>query len=202
MRQEVLSRLHGLGFRSVRLPLGAAPLAPHIPILVSSNLFDAKHVLVLFGERNQDLGMTAYRLIIGDRGLDAGSVTGFVKAIKAKTMSSGMLETPAVVIANPGQLIWCRHQGRAVSRSTWENTRKLSSVHPVRKLDARPGANLVEGNENESEHVRFIFEHVLSVLCSKSSSIDVIAAEWTGAAVVKYLRENCKQNPIYDPGYL
>jgi hypothetical protein len=148
-------------------------------------------VLVYFGERNQDLGIFAYRIVGGDEGLNAGSAVHFVKDIQSGYGSSSGEDPPAVVIANPGQLIWCRSAGRAVGRTEWENLPRESAVHPGFRLDEETGRNLVEGNRDEAEHVEFVFEHVLKSAGGGRARIDVIGAEWTGTAVVRYLGKQC-----------
>ncbi|KAF7506062.1 hypothetical protein GJ744_012309 [Endocarpon pusillum] len=190
IRHEILNRLHSLNLHTLRLPLNTPESCPHIPILASPDLSTAKRVVVYFGERNQDLGIFAYRIIGGDDGINAGSAVDFVKGIQSGAASGPGDEeedAPAIVIANPGQLIWCRSQGRAMGRTEWENLPMESAVHPGFRLDEETGRNLVEGNRDEVEHVEYVFEHVLRGAGGGSARIDVIGSEWTGAAVVRYL---------------
>lgn len=100
-------------------------------------------------------------------------------------------DASAIVMANPGQLIWCRSQGRAMGRTEWENLLAESAVHPGLRLDGEEGGNLVEGNRDEREHVEYVFEHVLKGAGGGQARIDVIGSEWTGAAVVRYLGGHC-----------
>lgn len=169
--------------QALHLPLGTPESEPHIPILVSPNLPISKRITVLFGERNQDLGVFAYRIIGGDEGINAGSAVDFVRAIQAEGPERG------IVIANPGQLIWCRSQGRAMGRIEWEHLPRESAVHPSLKLDEEEGRNLVRGNRDESEHVEYVFENVLKNAGAEvgGAKIDIIGAEWTGVAVIRYL---------------
>jgi hypothetical protein len=192
IRREILNRLHSLNLQTLRLPLNTPSSSPHIPILVSSNLSTAKRIIVYFGERNQDLGIFAYRIIGGDEGINAGSAVDFVKAIHDGAASGLGEQLPGIVITNPGQLIWCRSLGRAMGRLEWESLPGDSAVHPGFKLDEETGRNLVEGNRDEAEHVGYVFEHVLKTAGGGKAMIDVIGAEWTGAAAIKYLGLHCK----------
>lgn len=47
LRRIVIQRLEGMGMEKIRLPLGAAPDEPHVPILISENLEKSKRVLIL-----------------------------------------------------------------------------------------------------------------------------------------------------------
>jgi hypothetical protein len=192
IRREIISRLHSLGLRHLCLPVGTPESSPHIPILISPNLATKNRVIVYFGERNQDLGIFAYRIIGGDDGLNAGSAVDFVKAVQSGYAAAAQEETPGIVIANPGQLIWCRSQGRAMGRLEWENLPRESAVHQGFRLDEETGRNLVEGNRDESEHVEYVFENVLKGAGGGKARVDIVASEWTGAAVVRHLGRECE----------
>lgn len=149
-------------------------------------------MVVYFGERAQDLGIFAYRIIGGDEGINVGSAVEFVKAVQAGYASSPDEAAPGIVIANPGQLIWCRQLGRAMGRIEWENLPRESAVHQGFRLDEETGRNLAEGNRDESEHVQYVLENVLRDAGGGTARIDIIASEWTGAAVVRHLGKNCE----------
>lgn len=188
MRSIILTRLSSLGLQTLPLPLNTPLSSPHIPILTSPNLSTCKRIVVYFGERNQDLGVFAFRIIGGDEGINVGSAVDFVQAVQTGAAGNEE-EPPGIVIANPGQLIWCRSQSRAMGRMEWENLPGESAVHPAFRLDEEEGRNLVQGNRDEVEHVEYVFEQVLK---GKGARIDVIGSEWTGAAVVRYLGRNCE----------
>jgi len=79
-----------------------------------------------------------------------------------------------------------------MGRTEWENLPAASAVHPAFRLDEQTGRNLVQGNRDEAEHVECVFEQVLKSAGGGRARIDVIAAEWTGAAVVRFLARNCE----------
>lgn len=71
IRKTVASRLRELNLTTLGLPLISKVNEAHVPILVSSNLSTASHIIVVFGEPVQDLGIWAYRSI-GVDGINAG----------------------------------------------------------------------------------------------------------------------------------
>lgn len=207
MRRFIFERLHHLGLETVRLPIGATEHEPHIPILASTNLRDAKKVLVYLGDRNQELGVFAYRLIGGDDGINVGTVIEMVAAVKIGDLEplsknlfasqhtkngqkplSWSSETTAVVIANPGQLLWCRAEGRAMGRAEWEARPRKFAVDESFFVDEK--RNFVAGNKNEDEHVSYVFDHVLKQAGAGKAKLDIIAGEWVSAAAVTYLGQN------------
>jgi hypothetical protein len=185
---------HGLRKLKQRVK-SVPPPSPHIPVIISSNLQTQQRVFVYFGERNQDLGILAYRVIGGEDGITAGSLISVVKAIQGGAASGTGEEAPAIVIANPGQLIWCRSQGRAMGRTEWENLSRDSAIHPSFRLDEKN--NLVEGNRDEAEHVEYVFEHLLKGAGDGAARIDVVGSEWTGVAVVRYLQKHCESKVVH-----
>jgi hypothetical protein len=138
----------------------------------------------------------AYRIIGGEEGLNAGSAVDFTKSIQSGRGLTTDDEVPGIVLANSGQLIWCRSQGRAMGWTEWENLPRKSAVHERFRLDEEPGRNLVEGNRDEFEHVQYVLEHVLRNAGGGTAKIDIIAAEWAGAAMVRYLRRTCEHKNI------
>jgi hypothetical protein len=83
-----------------------------------------------------------------------------------------------------------------MGRMEWENLPRKTAVHPGLRLDEESGRNLVEGNRDESEHVQYVFEHVLKEAGGGEAKIDIIGSEWTGTAVVKYLGKHCESPPL------
>ncbi len=162
------------------LPLNTSTSDPHVPILTSSNLSAAKRIILYFGEANQDLGIFAYRTI-GQEGNTAGSALDFVHAIQASK------DSPGIVIANTGQLIWYRRGQRAVTQQTWfALPRKTAVSGPMRIKDKM---NRVPGNEDIATHVQSVFDAVRR-LARKDAAIDVIGISDGAWKVVAYLQEN------------
>lgn len=187
IRRIVLNRLQQLDLELVRLPIGASQDDPHTQILVSKNLKQKKRVIVIFGERNQDLGVFAYR-VIGNETISQGSAIEFVTAIDQVPTVDGL--SRGVIIANPGQLLWYRGGGRAVTTSEWMSLPRQSAVHDALEMD--PVKSTIPENRNYREHVRYIFEHVMHDLVSEDAKFELIGLESTGHAMIEYLGKNCE----------
>ena len=120
-RQIVMDRLSELGMQQLRLPLGVAETEKHIPILISKDIHEKKHVIVVFPERHIESGILSYRLM-GEESINKGSIVEFVNAVLnvsdskkdieatelAKLSSLSLTDTPGIIIANPSELIWFR----------------------------------------------------------------------------------------------
>ena len=181
--------MRDLGLELLRLPIGVGGKENHVPILISKDIAHKSRVIVLFGERSQDLGIFSSRTI-GDRSINVGSAVNFCSAVfEGKVCTSGN-DSPGLVIANPGQLHWYRGGGRAISWSEWLNLPRISAVHEPFNLDSTK--NTIPKNCNYTEHVQYVFENVLQGMLNPQSSLDVIGMEYTGRAVLLYLAEHCE----------
>ena len=190
IRDILRTRFEKLGLITLRLPYPALPSEPHVPILVSPDLGKKSRIIVFFGEPFQDLGVLAYR-VIGTNAIYKGSIEEFVKGIlEGKANGANDKDTPGIVIANPGQLVWHRGGARAITLTSWLSIPRKSAVHDSMRLD--PVKNRVPGNEDVDKHVEFIFEKVLGSLASPKAKLDVIAMEWSTTSVVRYLNKNCR----------
>ena len=185
----MLDRLHELGLKSVRLPIEASEQDNHVPILVSHDLSIKSRIILILPERNQDLAISSYR-IVGNDGINKGSLVDIVSAILKGEASASGEEIPGIVIANPGQLLWYRGGARAVSRAEWSSLPRESAVHEAMRID--PIRNMIPQNRDHEEHVQYIFEHVLEKMTVCDATIDVIGNEWTSQAMIKYLARNCE----------
>jgi hypothetical protein len=173
--------LQSLSIHVTRLPLGASPEDPHIPIFTSANLATATRTIIYFGEELQDLGVFAYRTI-GQVTTAAGTVLDFVSAIQAST------DSPGIIIANLGQLTWYRRGKRAVTRVTWNALPGKSAVSGPMRVD--PVKNRVEGNENMAAHVKHVWEEVVPQMVNKDAKLDVLGVGEGAAESVAYLDRN------------
>jgi hypothetical protein len=199
-RRIVLDRLKALSMSTVRLPLGAQEGDKHVPVLCSSNLRQAKRIVVVFGGSTQDLGIWAYRSI-GKEGINRGSMVDFAKAVlqmagNERSCSENNKET-ALVIANTGQLYYHCGSGTAISQRTWFALPQLSAVHPPLKWSLR---NRIPQNANCEEHVKCVFEGILAArgqLVHEEAKIDVIAVSDGAQHATRYLAENCKTLPLF-----
>lgn len=186
LREEVLDRLHSLDLETVRLPLGAEETEPHIPILVTSNIFEKQRVIILFYEHTQDLGVFAYRIIGGRGGINAGSAVDFVKYIQ-NLRGANSEDSPGVIIANLGQLRWWRGGKKAVTHTTWFSLPQKSAVSGAYRFDGLK--NTVPENRNTTEHVAYIFDHVVPNLLAPDAMLEVIGVSVGAVEVVDFLNK-------------
>ena len=182
----MIDRLKKLNLDQVRLPLGASPTEQHTSILLSKNLAQKRRITVLFGECNNDLGVLAYR-VIGGESINQGSAVDFVTAIDQGPAPN---DTRGIIITNPGQLLWYRGEGRAVTYSEWMSLPRKTAVHDALELD--PNKCGIPGNRDYREHVQYIFEHVMRELVHDNATFELIGLGVTGYAMISYLAENCK----------
>ncbi len=166
----------------------SSPFEPHIPILTTTNLFTASRVLVYFGESCQDLGVLAYRTI-GISSLASGSIINLISAIRAREApsSTNKVEETAIVIANPGQLIWYRRGARAVTSVSWKMLPRKTATDPSMVIDE--ARNRVQGHKDKEEHLRSVMTFVKGHI-NDGAKLEIIAAGDGVAAVVNFLDED------------
>ncbi|KAI4203432.1 MAG: hypothetical protein LQ346_001781 [Caloplaca aetnensis] len=162
------------------LPLGTPHTEPHVPIYTSTNVPTCTRLIVYIGESWQDLGVLAYRTI-GQESIASGSVVDLVRAIQADA------DSPGIIIANTGQLIWYRGGQRAVTQTTWVALPRQTAVSPQMEIDEVK--NRVPGNRDAGEHVAYIFDNVIPNMARKDVKVDVIAMGDGAPEAVRYLRE-------------
>lgn len=189
VRKHVLERLHDLGLQTLRLPLGVHEKSAHVPILVSPDLEKKSRVIVVFGEPTQDLGIWSYRTV-GNDTIGKGSVIDFVKGVLAtkSPLPNGETETPGLVLANCGQLVWWCRGEQAISLATWACLPKKSLVDPPPKMTER---NQIPGHGHWNEHIEYIFKTVLTKVASPKAKIDIIGIEEGSLSAVEYLSDHC-----------
>jgi hypothetical protein len=161
-----------------RLPLGTPEGEPHIPILTSNNVHTASRVILYVGEAVQDLGILAYR-IAGKENLASGSVINFIKAVQAEP------DHPGLVIANPGQLIWHRRGGKAMTLQTWHCLPKKTEVSAPLMLSK---GNFVEGHRDTEEHIASFFDAVEKMV-KKNAKLDIIGMGHGALEMIAYLQD-------------
>ena len=134
----------------------------------------------------QDLGIFAHR-IIGQDSIASGSVLDFVHAVQSIEDSADT----AIVIANPGQLLWYRRGQRAMTIVSWNALPRKTGVGNPMRIDAVK--NHVPGNGTANEHIRSVFEDVLRKLARQDAVIDLIGMGDGAEGAVGYLDQNWKQ---------
>ncbi|KAI9825982.1 MAG: hypothetical protein M1819_007483 [Sarea resinae] len=195
IRRVLSERLEALNLKTVRLPRGTSPTAPHIPILASHcAISDAERIIIIFNEAGQDLGVWAYR-DIGDskRGnLSFGTAINLVEEIAsrhASRRSACQRRTPPyLIIANPGQLVWHRAGKKAMTMPTWFALQRQSAVHDAMRLDEV--FNSVEGHRTCKEHVASVFAMIEKLFAEENIEVQVIGISDGATAAVNYLNAN------------
>ena len=185
IRKEVLSRLAASSMNTLCLPMGATSKDNHVPILVSSHLATAKRVIIYVGESCQDLGIFAYRLI-GANTVTSGSAVEFVNHLNTASR-----DFPAIIIANPGQLIWYRREQRAMTQQTWHAIPRATAVSEPMMIDSVQ--NIIPQNEDIQKHVACLFEQVVDKLPNENAKIDIIGIGDGAFEVVEYLQQEWKK---------
>lgn len=179
IRQFVQTRFLSSSLLLTRVPFTASPTDPHIPILTSKNLPTATRTILFFGEESQDLGIFAYRTI-GQKSNAAGSALDFVSVIQSSK------DSPGIIIANMGQLLWYRRGRRAVTRMSWSALPRKSGVADPMRIN--PVKNRVPGNEDMAAHVKYVFEKVVPKMVNPSAKLDIIGVGDGALEVVAYLQ--------------
>ncbi|KAI9784231.1 MAG: hypothetical protein M1816_000903 [Peltula sp. TS41687] len=190
IRELVLQRMADLDINILRLPLGTPSSKPHIPILASKDLSKKKRVILVFNEAMQDLGIWAYRMVnrSGPGSINRGSAVAFAKNLQSYATSSTEKESPGLVLANLGQLLWWRGGKQAVSFVTWNVLPRKTAVHGPMRIDGVK--NRVPGNESLDQHVQYMFDEVMAKITDKDVKIDIVGLSDGGSAVIKFLNDN------------
>ncbi|KAF7718633.1 Uncharacterized protein PECH_008847 [Penicillium ucsense] len=192
IRRTVLQRLEATGLGTRRLPFHNDSLPTetpcneaHVPILVSTNLSGASRLLVVFGEPVQDLGIWAYRSV-GEDGINVGSAVDFAKGVLGDSATTSTTST-ALVLANPGQLIWHCASSRAVTQRTWEAADRPYGPWGPATTSWR---NEIPGNKNWRHHIRYVLDHVVWPWLDEGKRVDIIGLSEGGQGALEYLQKN------------
>ncbi|PFH59812.1 hypothetical protein XA68_11860 [Ophiocordyceps unilateralis] len=177
----VHQRLEKLGLSKVRLPLGAQADERHVPIMTSSDLESKSHVIVIFGEPSQELGLLAKRVANGRGGIDKGSLVSVVRALQKRQMD----HAPGFVIANPGQLYWWPEGRRALTVVAKNAVPLPSLVHRGCRFVA--GLHDVPGNEDPARHVRYVCRQVFDRMVKPDARITFVAIGQSCELLTRYL---------------
>ncbi|KAK2629799.1 hypothetical protein QTJ16_000619 [Diplocarpon rosae] len=196
IRNIISDRIQDLGLEKVRLPLGAAANEPHLPIFVSKGLEKKKHVVVLFYENVQDIGVFAYRVIGGKGGINEGSAVNFVKHIQSQTFSTENMDSPGIILANTGQLRWWVRGQKAVTQTTWFALPQASAVEPPYRFN--PSKNSIPGSTSTYEHISTIFNSVIPTLAHPMAQLYLIGVS-DGAVQLSHFLNNPANFSLHGP---
>jgi len=187
IRTEVYDRLTDLGLEKIRIPLGAAANEPNLPIFASANLETKKHIVMLFYEHTQDLGIFAHRIIGGRGGINQGSAVNLVKYIKSQAFTTENVDSPGIILANMGQLRWWRKGQKAVTQTSWFALPQKSAVEPPYCFSEEK--NTIPGNRTTAEHVNTIFNQVVENLAHPDAKLSLIGVSDGAVQVSLFLND-------------
>ncbi|KAI9799343.1 MAG: hypothetical protein M1825_004836 [Sarcosagium campestre] len=194
LRKIALERLEKLGLPVLRVPLGARPDQPHIPILATPDLHRKQRIVIVFGESCQDLGIWAYRSMGreqqqqgGGGTVDAGSAVDFVRKVQSAAFRPDETEAPGLVFANLGQLLWWRHGRQAVSFNTWDAIPRESAVSSACLIDNV--RNRVPGNNNPHRHIEYVFNEVIAKLANPHAKLEILGVADGSLDVTYFLND-------------
>jgi hypothetical protein len=174
-----------LSLERVLLPLGATKEEPHVPILISPSLSSSKHIVLVIGESNQDLGIFAYRHV-GAHGINAGSGVGFATTLNSSKWGTTDTSTPGLIFTNPAQLYYHRRTHTPMTLVTWHAIPRQTAVSLPPRI--APG-NRTPFNETAADHMSYVLNNILSNpdYVSKDAKLYIVGIAEGGASVVKYL---------------
>ncbi|RDA95359.1 hypothetical protein CP533_3483 [Ophiocordyceps camponoti-saundersi (nom. inval.)] len=179
MEEIVHDRLEKLGMRKLRLPLGAKAEERHVPIMVSADIETKSHVVVIFGEPCQELGVLAKRVMNGRGGLEKGSMISVVRALQKQTPE------PGIILANTGQLFWWPEGSRSLTVIASQALPLPSLAHRGYRFVA--GINDVPGNESPANHIGYVCRRVIDTVVKPDASISVVAIGQSCELMMQYL---------------
>lgn len=180
IRQNVLGRLEALGMEHVRLPFNMPAEQPHVPVLLSENFRAAKKIILYCGERTQDLGIFAGR-VVSEEKISNGSAIDFIEHVQKTDPSF------AVVLANVGQLVWYCQGRRAMTHPNWLATPLPHGVSQLKSLAPR---NRIPQNETGSDHIKCVMEQAIGKLARGDAKIYVIGVGDGGVEMIEYLQSD------------
>ncbi|KAF2090185.1 hypothetical protein K490DRAFT_63056 [Saccharata proteae CBS 121410] len=110
-----------------------------------------------------------------------------VNTTNAKFEVPGGFKTPGLVMLNTGQLYYSHEQDRAMNNLSWSAKPRMSGASPLPPIDQH--FNKIAGNRDIDEHVKFVFDHVISSSdwISDDAELYLIGAANGGDALLRFL---------------
>lgn len=185
MEAIIHKRLERQGLLKLRLPFGAWETEPHLPIFITPDLETRSRIVVIFGEPTHELGVLAGRVANGPGGIDEGSVIPVVRAVKLQKGSCSDDTSPGILLANMGRTCWWPEGQRAITVTANNAVPLPSLVH--RGVQHVPNIHDIPGNSSAEEHVKYVFNEVLSRRAGNKAIVDIIATGESCEIVERYL---------------
>lgn len=170
---------------------------PKIKLLQGGFDADTVDVYVFIGDSRRELGIFSRLTTATVGGPHEGSVLGIAKALRTESSWSFL---PAILVLNPGELLYSYESKSCMTQDTW-NTRKrpnaFSEPYAVKE------ANKVLGHATSREHVKTVLERILPQLLNHHHKrIHIIAIGDGGENVLEYLDEKLTADPETKIGQL
>jgi hypothetical protein len=204
---EIIDRLYKLGVEQVWLPdlntsKPASKTGPTMPILTTEpiKLKNAKRIVVIVNRTTEDLGIWSWKIARGDEGIEAGTILSFVKDMQARAKANGVDEADiAILMLNPGQLLYSYKHHEAMTTSSWQNMTRPSALHMAPVVDEQ--ANRTEGNSTSEEHLRWVMKNVVDDedWVARDAQLFFIGVGDGGMELLQMLDEECKSRLQSDP---
>ena len=152
---------------------------------MDDDLHKKDRVVLVFGERNNTVGLLASRVANGPGGINKGSMISVVRELRNQKATRKSSSAPGIVLANTGQLYWWPEGKRALTLKARPRIPLPSIVHAGYK--PRSELNSIPGQETGEQHIQYMFDHVVKSKTAGTSIIDVIAIGNTCDKVQKFL---------------
>lgn len=195
IRKLVAQRLESLGLRVLRLPLSGAvrPIhQPHIPVFVSANVRrSTKRLIVIFNHTSSELGILSARYIAAPEhgGIAAGSAVNLVRYIQDLHHAESP-DSPGILLANPGQLLWSRRMKEAVTYHQWEAMPR--NVPECDSAEISYEKNTIVRNRTPMQHMSYVLTSVVPELIGTDGKIQIISCADACFDLIDVLKDHCK----------
>lgn len=138
---------------------------PCIPILTSSReaLAKHRHVVIVIGQSDQDLGIWAWR-IVTRQGVTAGTALGL--------LSDNNDPDYGLILLNPGQRYYSYRERRALTTSSWIDRRRDSAVAEAYHIHTT--YNQVSGHGSAEEHIATALDKVVPQLVHPEARVHIV----------------------------
>jgi hypothetical protein len=186
-----------LGIPPLYLPqLGTTkPREPHVPIYATPPdiLKTKRRILIVVNNSDSDLGVWSYRIMHGEGGIASGTCISLVEEIKRRADGNPDLE-PAILILNPGELIYSHRENAAMTHTAWLCQPRPSAVHPANTIHHEH--NLVPGNKTSAEHLAFVFDRILGNpdFVPKNAELYLVGLIDGARYILEHLNQHCNDN--------